>query len=98
MAADNGFVRQNFVIALQAVAKLALQLDAAITQLDLVYQGAALVGTFTDAELANNNITKHLIGTDMATMKGQLVTLQGAYTANIRQSLAKCAGGQTVAP
>ncbi len=92
MAADPSGVRSRYIAGLQTAAKLIIQLQGAINNLSTMYQGNTLAGSFVDAELAADVTTKHLIATDIATMTGQLNTVNGAITTNIAQSMAKATG------
>lgn len=92
MAADLSFTRSNYVVGLQAVAKLTLQLNEAMTNLSNLYNGAGLSGTFVDAELAAAAGTKHLLGVDIGTYTANLTTVQTAMSTPILQNLAKAVG------
>ena len=96
MAADLSVVRMNYVVGtpagLQAIAKLVLQLNEAMTAASNLYNGAGLSGTFVDAELAANAATKHLLAADIGTYTANLNTISAALTAPILQNMAKAVG------
>ena len=60
MAVDAASVRSNYLTGLQDAAKLVMQLNAALDNLDLMYQGNGLSGTFVAAELEATSVHKHL--------------------------------------
>jgi hypothetical protein len=93
MAADASAVRMNYVLAMQAVQRQALALNRAMADLNNLYLGAGLSGTFLDAELAGNAGTKHLVAADVGTLTANLNTVQAAFTTAIVQGMAKGVGG-----
>lgn len=92
MAADLSVVRMNYVLQMQAVEKQLLLLNAQLTALSSLYNGAGLSGTFLDAELAANNATKHMTSADVGTYTSNLQTVQAALTSGIVQNAEKCVG------
>lgn len=92
MAVDASTERAAYVTGLQNVAKLILQLNAQMNGLNTLYQGGGLSGTFVDAEVQNNNATKHLTGADIGTFTANLNTVQAALTVPILNNMAKAVG------
>jgi hypothetical protein len=92
MAADLSQVRFQYVSGMQAVEKLLIQLNAAMTGLSALYNGAGLSGTFVDAELAGNTNTKHMVAADIGTFTANLNTVQAAMSTAIIQNAEKCVG------
>jgi hypothetical protein len=92
MAADLTTVRQNYVLGMQRVAKLLLQLNAAMSDLSNLYNGAGLSGTFLDAELSGSAATKHLVAADVGTYTANLNTVQAAITGPILNNMGKAVG------
>lgn len=92
MAANNQQVRFNYVAKLQNVCSLALQLNRAMTDLNNLYLGAGLSGTFVDAELAAVQSMEQLVGVDIGTITTDVGTVQASMTAGILQVFAKCVG------
>ena len=92
MAADTSQERKNYVLGMQAVARLVLQLNAAMTTLNNLYQGGGLSGTFLDTDLAALPGTKHMVAADVGTFTANLNTIQAAMTTAIIQNMAKCVG------
>jgi hypothetical protein len=93
MAADSSAVRMNYVLAMQAVSRQGLAFNRAMSDLNNLYLGAGLSGTFVDTELAGNAGTKHLTALDVGTVTANLNTLAAAFTAALTQNLAKAVGG-----
>jgi hypothetical protein len=92
MAADLSIVRMTYVTNLQAVAKLVGQLNSKLDELNTLYLGAGLSGTFVDAELLANNATKHITAADVGTYTANLNTINAALTDPILQDMAKAVG------
>jgi hypothetical protein len=90
--ADPSQVRMQYVFGLQAAAKLVQQLNNTLNNLEALYLGNGLTGTFTDADLAANSNTKHLLGTDIGTFTSNLNTITNAMTTTIIQNMAKAVG------
>lgn len=80
MPVDLSYVRANYVSGLQDAAKDALKLKAKLDALTNLYLGNVLAGTFTDAELAASNPTKHLAAADIATITTALASINTAIT------------------
>jgi hypothetical protein len=92
MPVDASTVRQNYVIGLQAAAKLAIQFNNVMRNLSNLYNGASLSGTFADNELSSSAGTKHLSADDVGTLTFNLSTIQTAMSDPIMQNLAKAVG------
>jgi hypothetical protein len=92
MAADASMERLNYVLGLQAVARLVIQLNQSLAALNSLYVGGGLSGTFTDAEMAANPVTKHMVALDVGTFTANLNTVQAALTPAIIQNMAKAVG------
>ena len=92
MAADLSQVRQQYVYGLQAVAAELLKVAVDLANLNTLYLGGGLSGTFVDAELAANTNTKHMLGADIGTFTANLNTVSTAISAAIQQNMAKCVG------
>jgi hypothetical protein len=97
VAVDASVVRQNYVLALQAVSRQGLLFNKALADLNNLYLGAGLSGTFVDAELAATPPTKHLAAADVGTYTANLNTVAAALTPVV-QNLSKCVGGSGGVP
>lgn len=92
MPVDPSFVRLNYVLKAQAVAKKVIELQSALDQLAALFAGASLTGTFVDAELWASNPTKHLDATFVGTATANLGTVRTAMSATILNNLSKLVG------
>jgi len=92
MPADLAFVRQQYTSKMQDACRLVSQLGLTLTDLGNLYAGAGLSGTFSDAELSLNNVTKHLVAADIGTYTANLETVHTAMSSAILQNMAKAVG------
>jgi hypothetical protein len=85
-------VRKKYVAGLQNAAQKVLELNRLLDELDTLYVGAGLSGTFQDAELEADVTTKHLAQGDIGTYTANLDTVNTAMSTAILRNLAKAVG------
>lgn len=90
--ADLSKVRSIYVAAMQSACDDVIALCAKLDQLNNLYTGAGLSGTFLDAELAADVTQKHMLAVDVGTFTANLQTVRAAVTGPILGNMAKATG------
>lgn len=90
--ADLKKVRAAYVAGLQDVAADIGKLAGKVDRLGDLFNGAALTGTFDDAELLADVTSQHLTAAEIATFTANGATVRAAITTTIQRNMAKCVG------
>lgn len=94
MAMDQSEVRANYMRQLQVMATEVQKMASNLDNLNNLYTGSGLSGTFVDADMINQ--FKHMAPADVGTYTANLEAVRTAITTAILENMANCAG-QSVA-